>query len=323
MKIQEYSLSENAQKKWNDFVENSNEGTIFHRLDFLQYHGDKYRQNEKHLVFLKGSTLWGVLSIGIFEQENGERIARSPYGASYGGPVFMQPLEYEESQQIVAALLEYLTENHIATCTLTLPITCCYRKYSETFRLALMELGFQCTNRDISSVVPLNTGRPVDEEMTKRARNMSRKAINAGVVRTHQGSVDDFWKVLEKTYEKHGTNSTHSQREFKWLVERIPGRVYADVAYLEGEPIAGIGFFVINQRVNSSFYLCQDPEYQSTQSLSWLISAALMDCEQSGYQWFDFGTSSVNMQGRANIFRFKESFGAIGWFRDTYTWKER
>lgn len=317
IEVRRYDSSSEA---WDRFVEQSNEGTIFHRMDFLQYHGDKFRQHEHHLAWYKGQALFGVMPMAVFQE--GERlVARSPYGASYGGPVFQEPLNYADSQEVVTRLLRYLNEVGIMACTLTLPIPCCYAKYSETFRLVLYEYGFQCVNRDISSVVCLNSGNPVSEEMTSRARNMARKAHKARVASVHRADVADFWVVMEKTFEKHGAKPTHTFQEFRWLCDHLPDHVYVDVAYLDDRPVAGIGFFMINRRVNSSFYLCQDPEFQTMQALSLLIYEALIRCQQSGFDWFDFGTSSARMQGRGNLFQFKESFGAVGWFRDTYLWE--
>lgn len=325
MEIEIRPYDSGLKEQWNDFVESSNEGTIFHRLDFLSYHGDKFKDNEHHLIWYKGESIFAVMPMGIFK-EDGKRVARSPYGASYGGPVFQKPLNYADSQLVVSTLLNYLTKFNITVCTLTLPIACCYAKYSETFRLTLLEHGFRCMNRDISSVVCLNGDNPIFEEMTSRARNMARKARKArkaGVVLMHQSSVTDFWVVMDKTQEKLGMKPTHTLEEFRWLCDHLSERVYVDVAYLDRTPVAGIGYFVINDRVNSSFYLCQDPQKQQIQALSLLIYETLERAQYEVFHWFDFGTSSANQKGRENLFRFKESFGAIGQFRDTYVWRQR
>jgi Acetyltransferase (GNAT) domain len=311
-------------EQWNTFVERSNEGTIFHRLDFLAYHGERFRQQEHHLVWQDGPKIFGLMPMAIFE-EDGKRVARSPYGASYGGPLFEKPLSYADSREVVCCLINYFKELGVGACHITLPLSCYYGTYSETFRFALLEHGFQCVNRDIASVACLEPTKSVLEPTTSRANEMARKArkaTRAGVTIANRGNLQDFWAVLEKTFQKHQTKPTHTQEQFQWLCDRMGGAVYADVAYLGPQPVAGIGFFVINQRVISSFYLCQDPELQHTQALSSLIYNALVRSQESGFKWFGFGTSSVRMEGRENIFRFKESFGATGLFRETYTWQK-
>ena len=318
--LRSYQPSE--EQAWNQFVGTANEGTLFHRLDFLSYHGKKFAGQESHLVWCKGQTLFGVMPMAIFE-ENGRRSARSPYGASYGGPVFQSPPEYAEGTEIVYSLLERLAALNVSVCTLTLPLSCYCAKYSETLRLVLIENGFACVNRDISNAVGLPIGAPIDEIITGRARNTVRKAEKLGIRTAHRASVADFQVLLDKTYDRLGIKPTHTVGEFAWLCEHLPEDIYVDVAYKDDLPIAGIGFFTINKRVNSSFYLCRDPEYKESEALSLLIRDALRRSQSRGFAWFDFGTSSAGMRALRNLFMFKESFGAVGLFRETYQWEAR
>ncbi|HWY35585.1 MAG TPA: hypothetical protein VNX68_13140, partial [Nitrosopumilaceae archaeon] len=52
---------------WNNFVNSSNNGTLFHRLDFLSYHGKKFESIENHLLFFKGDELFAVLPAGVID----------------------------------------------------------------------------------------------------------------------------------------------------------------------------------------------------------------------------------------------------------------
>lgn len=316
------SYSGRPESVWNDLVESGDGGTIFHRLDFLSYHGERFAANVHHLGILKGTTLVGVMPMAVFDTPTG-REASSPYGASYGGPVFAHPLEYSAARQVGAALVAYLRGAGVAKLTMTLPIAPCYREYCETFRLALVEESFACTNREISSVVDLRAAADVAEIVTSRARNMSRKAVACGVRIVTDAPPADFWRAMEATFAKHGSSPTHTFEQFALLHERFGQRIYADVAYLGDTPVAGVGYFVINGRVNSSFYLCQDPAHQSCQAQSLLVMHALEQSKKAGFAWFDFGTSSRGGRGVENIFQFKESFGARGLFRETYTWQAR
>jgi len=134
-------------------------------------------------------------------------------------------------------------------------------------------------------------------------------------------SIDDFWIVMEKTFQKHKVKPTHTFDEWQLLNEKFPNRFWNDVAYIDNKPVAGIGHILINNFTDSSFYLCSDPEFYETQALSLLIQETLLISKNSGCKYFDFGTSSVNMVARENLFHFKESFGAIGQFRITYSRK--
>jgi hypothetical protein len=317
LELKPYDVS--REQEWSAFVLASNEGTIFHDLEFLQYHEARFKRCEHHLAWYKGSTLFGLMPLAILPEQDG-LVAMSPYGASYGGPVFTEALNYAECKEVVITLLKYLHRVSVPACRITLPIQCCYRKYSETFRLVLLEQGFHCVNRDISSVVPLGTDKSVSETMNSEARNHARKAKKFGIQIAHNADVEDFAVVLTKTHERLGTRPTHTEDELRWLHDRLKDRIYFDVAYLDNVPIAGVALFVVNARVNSSFYLSQDPEKRNLQGLTLLVQEVLERSRFEGFLWFDFGTSSASQKGRANLFEFKESFGAVGQFRETYTW---
>jgi hypothetical protein len=313
-------IQEPWAQAWDSFVERAEGGTLFHRLDFLAYHGRRFADREHHLVFLKGETLMGVMPLALFPQNDG-LAARSPYGGSYGGPVFLHPPTYHQSHELVEALLAYLGQVGVNRLTMTLPIHAAYRQPCDTFRLVLLERGFTLLQRDISSVVPLGEGFSLETSMVPQARNKARKASKEGVEVIQGAGLEDFWEVLALNFAKHGRPPTHTREDLAWLMDRLPQRIYLDVAVHQGRPVAGLAYFVITKKMNSSFYLCQDPDRQHLQGLTLLVQEALARSHDAGYAWFDFGTSSVGMQGRPGVFAFKENFGAVGLFRETYTWQ--
>jgi hypothetical protein len=286
-------------------------------LEFLAYHQGRFANHEHHLVWLKGQELAAVMPMGLFV-ENGCVVAKSPFGASYGGIVTSRPPSYSLSKQLVTSLLEYLRQHEVSEIRMTLPIQACYRQSCETLEFCLLEQGFRLINSDISNLVPLDRADIENRVFTSRARNCIRKAKAHGLIaKSHEPAIV-FWELMEKTFAKHGTQPTHSCDEWKWLCSHFPNEVWCDVAYLGDKSLAGIGHMKMNTQVDSSFYLCSDPAYQDLQALSFLIGEALLKSQSEGFAAFDFGTSTVNMVPRENIFLFKESFGAVGQFRKTY-----
>src|SRR5215468_3242705 len=74
--------------EWRTFVAASDNGTLFHDLDFLDYHRAG-RFEEHHLLFFDRGELVAVLPAAIVPGANGARRLASPYGASIGG--FVMP----------------------------------------------------------------------------------------------------------------------------------------------------------------------------------------------------------------------------------------
>lgn len=270
-------------------------------------------------MICKGSTLYAVIPMAVFNQDN-HIVACSPYGGSYGGPVFAAPPSYRDSKELIDLFLTDLQNLEVQEIKFTLPILPCYRVACETFRFTLLENGFKVVNRDISSLLALRQQGDIEGALSARARRMARKAAKLGVEIKHRTSVDAFWQVLHETFQRLELTPTHTQQEFQWLVDTLPGRVFVDLAYFERSPVAGIGYLVANDRVISSFYLCQTDTGRQTQALSLLVLEGLRSAQAAGFQWFDFGTSSIQMQAVPGVFEFKENFHTVGVFRDTYVW---
>ncbi len=319
-KISITPCTEFYKKKWDEFVLNANNGTIFHCLDFVSYHGTRFTKNERPLIFLKGESLYGVFPFAIFNK-NQSKFGQSPYGASYGGPVFYKELNYSESVKVVQEMIEYFKQNNLNEVSITLPLPCYKKTHSDTFYLVLYENNFKCTNRDISSIVDIKSNE-IELLFTSKVRNTLCKARDETSRILMDASIKDFWPLLEMTYERHGTNPTHTYDELNHLSENLKN-IRFEVAWVNNEPAAGICHFIINSRCVMTFYMTTNPKYKSTQALSLLISESMLYFQNKGYRWYDFGTSSVQMHARPNIFKFKERFGSVGQFRETYKWSNQ
>lgn len=309
-------------EKWDTLIAQSYNGTLFHRRDFLSYHADKFVGLDHFLVFRKGETIKALLSVAL-DKEN-KHIARSPYGASYGGIVFMEEPSYSFSISIITELKKWLKTNEIHDFTMTLPIDICNANRTDTFQFTLIEQGFASISRNISSVVELNNpDTDIINRITKNARNMARKALNNGLIIEHDCPVQDFYPVLLDTYDKYGANPTHTFKELEHLNAMFTNDVRCHIATHNGKPVAGLCEFKINNLVNSAFYFCQIRAYEKLQGLSLLVYDALDRAEKNGYKYYDFGLSTTKMVANPNIFRFKESYNAFGVFRETFQWVQQ
>ncbi len=303
---------------WDSFIGDSVNGIVFHRRSFLAYHGDRFHDREQYLVFRKGESLVATLSLA--RDTDDPSIARSPYGASFGGMVFREAPTYSQSRAMVEALLAHLRASGIRQFRITMVPEYMADGDVNTFTFALLEAGFHAVNRDISSVVLLRSDRSAEEIISGRARRNAKKAEKAGVVIRIGASPEDFMVPLDATFEKHGTSPTHSLEELVFLQERHPDLIGFDVAYLDEKPVAGLGLFQLNRTAVMSFYICQTSAGANVQALSLLLREAIGRFKGEGFRCLDMGTSSVNMVARPNIFFFKEGFGARGYFRETLEW---
>ena len=300
---------------WRRLIAKSDNRTIFHDPDFLAYHGDRF--DEHHLGFFKGDELSAVLPLAL-EKQDGILTARSPYGASYGGFITGDVPRFAEAKALIEMTVQYLSGTGVRRISVTPPLRSYGSSHSDTLEFALLHCGFRRTNADISSVAPLGEAR-LDTGLTASARRHVRKAELAGIECSAAGDIDDFWPLLEATLAKHSVSPTHSKNEWRLLLERFPDRIWMEIAYLDGRPAAGLGMMQLNARVVLAFYICSEPTLQHLQPLSMLIDRSMRAAEHRGTILYDFGTSSRHMIPSETLFRFKESFGALGVFRNSYT----
>lgn len=305
---------------WDERVAASFNGTIFHRRAFLAYHGSRFAGSERFLMALHGDAPCAQIALTVEATPEG-KLARSPYGASYGGFVLFAQPGFDEAQGLVRALNDYLDQEGVARFIMTPPTGCCAPQPLDVLHFAFLTNGYRSVNRDLSNVVDLGSSAPIEASVSSRARNMLRKAQAHGLA-IRRGNLDDFWRLMDMTFDKHGVPPTHTREEFARLSTTLPDHVYVDVAYdPAGEPVAGIGYMAVNRRVNLSFYFCQNYERRKEQALTLLIMHALERSRADGFSYFDFGTSSVNMVPRENVFRFKEAFSKTAIFRETFEWR--
>ena len=103
--IRKYNISD--LKSWDEFVNYSNNGTLFHLRSFLSYHIDR-KFNDHSLIFEKKGNIVAVFPAAIEATEN-KKILFSHPGASYGGFVYHK-LIFNDAEVIIDLFENYAKE---------------------------------------------------------------------------------------------------------------------------------------------------------------------------------------------------------------------
>jgi hypothetical protein len=321
--IEVIEYSKNRRNEWNEFVLRSNNGTIFHNIDFLNYHPEG-RFDEHHLMFYKGSStkggsLIGVMPMALFREED-KIIAKSPYGASFGGIVVECFLTFEDSEHIVDGLINYLSNLGIAHLYIAPPPHIYNNVASDYIEFNLLRRGAMIAKREITNVIDLTSFSSDPFEIyAGRNRTAIRKAEKLSlIIRESWEALTDFYGILMETYNHHSKLPTHNLDELVRLKELLPASFKLDMAYFDNEPIGGALYFICNPRVASLFYDCRKSEYSAYNPVNLLLHRGILWAKQQGFKYLDLGRTTGDMQPNYGLFQFKESLGAVGIFRDTY-----
>jgi len=320
----EYKLFSNSglsPEDWDNFVDSSDNGTIFHTQKFLGYH-PKGRFSNDSIVIYKSNKPLALLPATVVMRE-GRRVLSSHGGASYGSFVYKKDLNFQEAHQMVDILQEYAKELKADAIQMTPPPIIYQSKYSNYIDFALIRSGFGYSKREISSVVQLDVAKE-DLLSTYRpeARTALKKAVKGGVEIAECDKFEEYYEILKKNLKmRHNVNPTHTLEELKKIKSLFPAKVRLWGAFLGEKLIAGVCNFKANEKVVLAFYISHDENYQEYRAVNLLFYEIMNRSRDEGFKFLDFGIFTVNMDPNWGLGRFKENFGARGIFRD-YFYKE-
>ncbi len=307
---------------WNKFVETSNNGTIFHRQDFLAYHGDRFKKNEHHLVWFKGDQIFALMPLGIFE-EKGKRVAKSPFGASWGGLVIPSKFKLKYAMGIVESLVEYLKKRKISEFLVTPTPGCYYQELNSYFEFALTAFGSKLVNRDILNVTKIPEKEDEIWQVPDReCRNKIKNALSVFKIKENV-SAKDFYPILLADKRRHHSAPTHSLADLVYLQKNLKNKIKFDLAVNIEDYQAGICYFIGNKNCQMAFYMSQEDKAVGKNGINALVFKGFKNAACEGYRFMDFGISSINNQiSNIGLVEFKESLGGHhGFIRDTYQLK--
>lgn len=307
-----------SDKEWDDFVEVSDNGTIFHKRKFLGYH-PKGRFKDASLVFLKDGKILSLFpAVDIVRGD--KKVLSSHSGSSYGGYVYKETFNVKEAFTVVEQLESFARKNKFDAIQLTLPPVIYQNSLSNYLDFALFRNDFLYLKREVSSVVEL---RGNDEEILARYRSEARtalkKAMSSGVEIVETERFDEYYEILKKNLRmRHNVNPTHTIDELKKLKRMFPAKVRLWGAFKDDILLAGVCNFSANDKVVLAFYISHDEQYQIYRPVNLLFYEIMKRSRNEGFRYLDFGIFTVNMEPNWGLGRFKENFGARGIFRDTF-----
>lgn len=319
---EKYSLTIHEYKdenidEWDNFVINSNNGTIFQQQKFLKYH-DAGKFNFTHYLIRHNGKLVAVVPGGY--KQNGE-IYWSPVGASYGS-IVTKDLDFEISLAIVDKLIEFFRIKGTKEIFLIPPPLIYSKIYNQHIEYAMLYRKFDFEYHYISHSISLgaeyksNYNRATKYKLNKVKQNLDLKIVQ-------KNDFENFYPILVTNKLKHNATPTHSLSDLYKLDILLPGKIKLFCAYYKDILIGGHLVFITNDNVALCFYNAMDYEYEKLYPAYALAEHVIEWSRANGFKWFDFGvsqdtTSDNPMTPSLSLIYFKEFFNTRGIFRSTY-----
>lgn len=305
------------KEKWDDFAKKANNGTIFHKIQFLNYHPPS-RFKFHHLIFQKESNpvalLPGMLNDGIY---------KSPAGASFGG-IVMDDMSFRKADIIVNKFLEYCENTGIKEVYLTLPPIVYSKEMNKNLEYVLLYNGFSYSTNMYTSVINLSElGEDPIKKFHQNARNAIRKGEKSDLKVKLSDDYETFYPILLKNKEKFQVSVTHSLEELKKLNNLLPDSLKLFLVYRKRTLLGGSLIFVCNERALLAFYIALDYDYQKFRPINYLLYEIIKWGQKNGFKYLDLGVNQEEskdnpMEVNKGLISFKASMGAQCFFRNQF-----
>ncbi len=314
MKIIEYTPE--WKEKWDKFVLESNNGTIFHTQRFFDYHQPgKFTFN--HLIFLEKNEIVALLP--------GSRIGNiyeSPIGASYGSLV-TKDAKFNFALDVVKALKEFGKQKGIKEFLLTSAPRIYERHPNENLDFAMLWLGFHYDLHYISSAIKLEPDEDIISRFQPTVRRNIRKHIDDPDIRVEiNDRYDEFYPILLENKARHDVKPTHSLEDLLKLNELFTDKIKLFMVYFKDKPIAGSCLFICNETVTLCFYNMLKYEFEKLKPIHRVMYEVVKWSTENGYKYVDIGVSQDTkaenpMTPGLSLIDFKEKFDAKTVMRNT------
>ncbi len=307
-----------ALHEWDQFVSDSDNGTIFQKQQFINYHIN--RQFVDHSLLIKNNNkLIAVLPAAICEN-----MLYSHPGSSYGGFVMANDVDFKTTNDIIQSVDDYCHSQKFKSLFLINSPSIYQKKFNQSMDYLLHWNNYKSKESYISHVVDMSAASNPLELLKKRKRRYinNNKDLN-DLSFKESNDFDLFYKILLEGKKKYKTKPTHSLEELYQLKALFPEKIKLLLSVKSNQVIGGSVIFFANRKVSLVFYNAISPDYRNSQVAMLQLYKCMEVSKKYGYNMVDFGVSHTPeqkdpMSPKFSLIHFKEQFDAKGVLRIAY-----
>lgn len=292
------------RSRWNDVVQRSRCGSVFHRSEWLEAIETGLGRTPKHLLVEKDGNLVGLLPNFVVDIEKTPFRRLSSSYPGFGGP--LATTDVPESLSLLADAVPELCSGRTIVHQLR-GLDTAYLRYNDF----LQSRGYEPYRRECRFVLDLTQGYDRIEENMSRTR---RRGIRRGRETDHEiveeeltrENLERFHRVYERVMHRVG-GDVYPFAFFERLLE-MKSRLLLLTIRIDGEYAGGF-LELLDEERNSvhGFFAAVPEEYFGDHASELLYDRVIRWGIDHGYETYDFGSSNANFED--GVFRFKEGFG--------------
>lgn len=308
-------------ENWENFVNHSSNGTIFHLRNFLSYHVDR-NFNDHSLIFEKNRKIIAVFP-AVIKNRNYEDILYSHPGASFGGFVF-DDISFQESNFIIKILEDYCIKNNFKRIFFIHTPNIYFNQLNETLEYVLLWNKYQAKEIYISSIIEIqNDLKSIDYLHSRKKRYIKNYLSNNFLKIKWENDFDKFYPILLENKRRHNIYPTHSLDELKKINSLYPNSLHLLLLYNDKTVIGGTLNIIINQQCAMMFYNMIDYNYVDFQPATIQIYESINWALENKLRYLDLGVSQKPkdknpLTPHETLINFKEQLGAKSIIRKAF-----
>ena len=311
--INKYNLK--ALQEWDQFISDSNNGTIFQKQRFINYHINR-KFVDHSLLIKKNNKLVAVLPAAVCDN-----ILYSHPGSSYGGFVVASEVDFETTNDIIQSVDDYCRSQKFKSLFLISSPSVYQKKFDQSIDYLLHWNNYKSKEIYISHVVDMSTASTPLELLKKRKRRYinNNKELDDFSFK-ESNDFDLFYKILLEGKKKYNTKPTHTLEELYQLKTLFPEEIKLMLSIKSNQVIGGSVIFFANRKVSLVFYNAISKNYRNSQIAMLQLYKCMEVSKKYGYNFVDFGVSHTPeqddpMSPKFSLIHFKEQFDAKGVLR--------
>ena len=306
---------------WENFVNKSSNGTIFHLRTFLSYHIDR-NFNDNSLIFEKNGNFIAVFPAAK-KIESDNLILYSHPGASFGGFVF-DKISFKESNLILKLLENYCIRNNFTQIFFVNTPNIYFNQLNETLEYVLLWNEYKLKEIYISSIIEIqNNIKTIDYLHSRKKRYIKKYLNNTSLKIKWENDFDKFYPILLDNKSKHGIKPTHSLDELKKIDSLYPFSLHLLLLYQNETVIGGTLNIIINNQCAMMFYNMINYNYIDLQPATIQIYESINWAKEKKLRFLDLGVSQKPkdknpLTPHETLINFKEQLGAKSIIRKVF-----